>query len=274
MKLSRICSSILIMLMLVTLYACGTQASLPHINPPHPPINLPAHINPPSTVHWHLIFDDQFDKQSLDTSLWTPGWFGIGITQPVNHAEKACYDSTHVTESNGSLQLLLTHDASNCKGNIHPYTGGIVSTNPGDGVDGHTGFQFTYGYIEVRAYLPPHAGVIANWPAILTTGQNWPYDGENDIMEGLGGQACYHYHVTAGGYGGCITGNYTGWHTFASDWEPGTITYYYDGVEVGKLTENIASSPHYILILNTISSDTTVSVPASVMVDYVRVWQK
>ena len=258
--------------MLVTLYACGTQATLlPRIILP-PRITIPPHINPPSTSQWRLIFADQFDKQSIDTSLWTPGWFGIGITQPINNAEKACYDSTHVTESNGSLQLLLTHNSSNCKGSIHPYTGGVASTNPMDGVAGHTGFQFTYGYMEVRAYLPPSSGVIANWPAIVTTGQNWPY--ENDIIEGLGGRGCYHFHSSTGNAGGCLKGNYTGWHTFASDWEPGTITYYYDGVEIGKITKYITASPHYILIVNTINFNRPVSLPADLMIDYVRVWQK
>ena len=45
---------------------------------------------------WNLIFSDEFNGTALDSTKWTPGWFGTGITGPVNAEELACYDSTHV----------------------------------------------------------------------------------------------------------------------------------------------------------------------------------
>ena len=58
-------------------------------------------------------------------------------------------------------------------------------------------FSFTYGYMEARIWLPG-SGEIADWPAFWADGQNWPTDGENDVLEGLGGQACAHFHNPAG----------------------------------------------------------------------------
>ena len=55
-------------------------------------------------------------------------------------------------------------------------------------------------------------------------------------MEGLSGVICWHFHDPLGGPGGCDTAITPGWHTFASDWQPGSVTYYYDGQDVGSIT--------------------------------------
>jgi len=215
---------------------------------------------------WNLLFDSEFNGSSLDTSQWSTGWFGSGITQPVNSSEQECYDPAQVSVANGELDLTALADAEECGGITRPYASGIVTT------DGK--FSFTYGYIEARILLPG-SGKIADWPAFWADGQNWPTDGEIDILEGLGGQACAHFHNPAGGPGACASGTFTGgWHTFAADWEPGSITYYYDGTEIWQDTSGITSAPMY-LILN-LALDSSISpdtVPATMRVDYVRVWQ-
>ena len=44
-------------------------------------------------------------------------------------------------------------------------------------------------------------------------------------------------------------GNYTGgFHTFAVDWERGSITWYYDGHQVWKDTSGIAGAPMYLIL--------------------------
>jgi beta-glucanase (GH16 family) len=164
-----------------------------------------------------------------------------------------------------------------CKGSNRPYTGSIISSNPADGVAGHTGFQFTYGYIEARIFFPSAPdGSVANWPGLMTTGQNWPTTGENDIAEGLGGQIQYHFHSPSGAPGGSAGGNYAGgWHTFAAYWEAGVVTYYYDGIQVGKITSGITSASMYIVINNSQGQygGATV-VPADMLVKYIRIWQQ
>src|SRR6266508_4497851 len=46
---------------------------------------------------WHPVFADEFGGTGLDPATWRPGWFGTGITGPVNGAERACYRGSHAT---------------------------------------------------------------------------------------------------------------------------------------------------------------------------------
>ena len=57
------------------------------------------------TVPWSLLFDSEFNGSSLDTSQWSTGWFGSGITQPVNSYEQECYDPAQVSVANGEARL-------------------------------------------------------------------------------------------------------------------------------------------------------------------------
>jgi beta-glucanase (GH16 family) len=111
-------------------------------------------------------------------------------------------------------------------------------------------FQFTYGYAEARIYVPAAGTQIANWPAWWMDGQNWPTDGEIDVLEGLAGTAQWHFHNPSGAPGGDAGPGYTGWHVFAMLWQPGSVTYYYDGVQVGRLTSGITASPMYLVLGN------------------------
>jgi beta-glucanase (GH16 family)/transcriptional regulator with XRE-family HTH domain len=226
---------------------------------------------------WNVALDSEFSGTSLDTSIWRPGWFGSGTTGPVDRThEAACYSPNNVTfPGDGSVHLKVTGSPSSCNGVTEPYTGSLISSNPHDG-RASGGFEYTYGALEARVYIPAASGnQVANWPAVWTDGQSWPTTGEDDLMEGLsGGQACFHFHSTAGGPGTCVAGAYTGWHTFASDWEPGSVTYYYDGVKVGQITTGITASPMYIVLDNTVASaNPALSKAADLQVAYVRVWQ-
>ncbi|HEX7459505.1 MAG TPA: glycoside hydrolase family 16 protein, partial [Acidimicrobiales bacterium] len=203
----------------------------------------------------------------LDTSQWSTGWFGSGITTGASSSEQQCYDPSQVSVTGGVLNLSAVARAVTCGGTVHPYASGMVTT------DGK--FSFTYGYMEARIWMPGN-GSIADWPAFWADGQNWPTNGEIDTVEGLGGQACAHFHNPAGGPGACAAGNYSGgWHTFAADWEPGSVTFYYDGTQIWNDTSGITSAPMY-LILNLALSPAITSpntAPATTQVDYVRVWQ-
>jgi beta-glucanase (GH16 family) len=206
---------------------------------------------------WSLIFDDEFEESSLDTSTWAPYWFANGDQQ-----NGTTMLSSNVAISGGNLELTLTSSG----------TGGLVSTNPNGGAS--PGFQFTYGFLEARMYLPASGTKIANWPAWWADGQDWPTDGEIDVLEGLGGSAAYHFHDPSGGPGASVPGNYTGWHVFGADWQPGSVTYYYDGVAVGSITSGITSAPMYLILENSAGSYGGPAVlPATVLVDYARVWQ-
>jgi beta-glucanase (GH16 family) len=180
--------------------------------------------------------------------------------------------SSNVSVTNGYLNL----EASGAAG----ASGGIISSDPDDGQPGHTGYQYTYGFVEARIYLPASGTEVANWPAFWAVGQNWPVDGEMDVMEGLGGSACYHFHYGTSpsdknGPGNCVSGNYTGWHTFGANWQPGVVTYYYDGVDVGQITTGITTEPMFLILENSTGTYglLPVTTPSDMLVSYVRVWQ-
>jgi hypothetical protein len=206
---------------------------------------------------WKLIFDDEFNGSALDTNTWAPYWFANG-----DESNGTTMESSNVSMSGGTLNLTLTTAG----------TGALVSTNPSGGAS--PGFQFTYGFLEARIFLPGSGSEIANWPAWWADGQNWPADGEIDVIEGLGGTAAYHFHDPSGGPGSSVSGNYTGWHTYGADWQPGSVTYYYDGVAVGSITSGITSAPMYLILENSGGSYSGPTVePATMQVDYARVWQ-
>lgn len=220
------------------------------------PIGIPG--------NWSLVFDDEFNGTSVNTNNWNENWFSTpGEPGKPDNSEKAsCTSPGEVSEQGGDL--LLGAAAESCDG--YPYAGGLVDS------DGK--YSFTYGAFEARIYLPGSGGTVFNWPAFWTDGQQWPEDGEIDVMEGLQGVTTCHFHYSGGGPSGGCPNVGPGWHTFAANWEPGEIAYYYDGQEVGEVTTGVTSDPMYLVLENSVAAvSATTSVPATVEVDYVRVWQ-
>ncbi len=213
------------------------------------------------------LFRDEFNGTTLDVSHWQPNWLGASnasITKPINGAELSCYDPAQVREpGDGYLHLSAAHRTCRTdSGTTYAYASGLVETNGR--------FSFTNGVLEARVWLPG-TSAIQDWPAVWTDGTgSWPATGESDIMEGLSGKACFHYHSPAGGPGGCAAGNFTGWHTYGEEVRNGTATYYYDGVKIGSETTVVA--PHYIILnLGVGGYGGAVAAPVEMLVDYIRV---
>ena len=240
-------------------------------------LHSPAGPRPAGAIpgNWRLVLDDEFDRQrSLDPAQWTVGWFGAGVTGPVDVHEEDCYSPAQVTFTAAGLNLTAVREPSTCGGKTRPYTSGIVTSNGrfefAPSADGPV-------FVEAGIYLPAAPdGSIADWPQFWADGQHWPQDGELDVLEGLGGQACYHFHhtTTSDAPGGCA-GRLTGWHTFAAEWTPQRATYYYDGVEVGSITDGITDLPLYLIIDNAVypGYGGPDQAPDTMIVRYVRVWQ-
>lgn len=240
---------------------------------------------------WSLVFQDEFDGNSLDFTKWRPSWFGATnttVTKPVNDLEVSCYDPTQVKVGGGELSLTaIAITQAGCvkkDGGAASYKSGLIMS------DGR--YNFTYGFVEARMWLPPGTGSAQNWAAFWVNGKTWPQDGEIDIMETLGGGAAtrwtYHYDSDTGG--GSTHSQITaspqnlisasGWHVFGANWQPDKITFYYDGKDVGSVSSGdlqggakTASSPHYIIINLGLNGNYPVKVPSTLKVDYVRHWQ-
>jgi beta-glucanase (GH16 family) len=248
------------LLAVVLIAGAGVVAGSSALQPPPAPIGAPG--------SWHLVFDDEFNGSSLDTKNWSKGWFGAGVTQPLEPSAPACFDPRRVKVSHGSLNISVSIKPETCGGTRRPLSAGIVTT------DGK--FSYTYGFIEIRAKIAMSPdGVVYDWPAFWTDGQEWPQNGEDDVVEGLGGQLCWHFHSTAGAPGACLpTPLEPGWHTFGADWEPGSVTYYYDGTVVGTITTGVTTAPMYVIV--DLGADPKYGGPdraATFRVSYVRVWQ-
>jgi beta-glucanase (GH16 family) len=216
---------------------------------------------------WRPVFADDFAGRRLDRSKWSTGWFGSGLTVGPASDEQECEDPRQVRVHDG-LTITAVARPERCGGALHPYASGLVSTRGR--------FSFTYGLIEARVELSAPAGRTTDWPAVWADGANWPKDGEIDVLEGLDGEACYHFHYAGGRAGGCVTRRWRpGWHTVAADWEPGRITFLYDGRVVGTVRRGVTARPMYLILdlgLSNVISPPDVT-PAHLRVAYVRVWQ-
>jgi hypothetical protein len=229
---------------------------------------------------WALILNEEFSANGLNTALWTSEW-------PNEPMSGQCTSPSLVSQpGNGYLYLKVRTQESTCGGTKHPDTGSLVESNPADGKPGHSGFLYSYGYVEWRVYIAgwggeaqgcPKGGCIPDWPALWSFPEN--EENEIDTMEGLHGKACHTWHHHASPIEeiqGCQSGSYAGWHTYGVDWEPGVLTFYYDGAKVGEVKSGyIDSTPQY-LIMDDVppgSYGGELVVPDEIVVDYVRVWQ-
>lgn len=255
-----------------TLTTPTPTATIPTTTPTTPTTTGTAPVG--ISGNWNLVMDTEFTGSSLP-SQWATGWYGSGVTGGVGGtSEHDCYSPSDVTfPGDGSMHLNLTQTATTCDGTSQPYTTGLVTTDPNDGRSGG-GFTYTYGVAEAKIYIPANGSQIADWPSFWADGTGtWPETGEDDVLEGLGGEACFHFHDPLGGPGSCDTSITPGWHTFASDWQPGSVTYYYDGKDVGSITSGVTSAPMYLILGNGVSSTLSDTVSDSMQVAYVRVWQ-
>jgi beta-glucanase (GH16 family) len=155
---------------------CALAASSAIAGPapaPLPPGGKPA--------GYKLVWADEFDKPGLpdpakwayDTGMNKTGW----ANQELQYYANDRLENTRVAGG----KLLIT--ARKEKLATAPDFGGQAYTSGRLYTRGK--FEFTYGFVEVRAKLPCGPGT---WPAIWTLGTkgNWPEQGEIDIMEHSG----------------------------------------------------------------------------------------
>jgi Glycosyl hydrolases family 16 len=208
-------------------------------------------------------------------------------------------DPSEIIESNGIWGLYDGPGHDN-NGTRDPerisITGGLLRLQGTAGIStGGMAHQFSqrYGRWEARARAYSTGGtngqnqyhpVLIVWP----TGDNWPDDGEYDFWEVFvgdsGAGAFIHYphpnlpvqqeHATKAGV------NPADWHNYAIDWQPDGITGYIDGVQwyhysggagpAGR--SNIQDMPLGHLTIQLDAFDDTNMRPASMDIDWMRVW--
>ena len=281
---------------------------------------------------WSDEFDGNYGNDSVDanTGLNLNNWsYQLGDGTEVGNPgwgnnEKQSYTSNkkniEVNEDldgdgkgDGMLRLTASYEKNGYKNGSETkkdYTSARIRTTSRTN---EALFTTTYGYIESRMALPATKGA---WPAFWMLPQstdiygNWPVSGEIDIMETCGAfkeggnnKACgtLHWgapeHVYKGSGYVDLNSDYNYFHTYAVDWEPGKITWYYDGVAVNTLqnwesmisgsTDSLSydapfDMPFYILLNLAVDSGlfggdvnrATFQDNINMYVDYVRAYQK
>ncbi len=262
---------------------------MPASSPSATPLPTATPVTPPPG--WKLVWSDEFngpDGSAVDSQKWSfdTGGGGWGNGELETYTDKL--DNASIR--GGALAITVINEG----GSPTQYTSARLTTK-GKG-------DWLYGRFEARARLPRGQGI---WPAIWllpadATYGDWPASGEIDIME-LRGQepariyGTLHYgnpHVQAANSLDLKAGTFAdGYHVFAVEWEPDQIRWYLDGYLYQTLTQWHTSSAkrpypapfdqHFYLLLNVAVGgawpgypDKTTTFPQTMLVDYVRVFQK
>jgi beta-glucanase (GH16 family) len=236
-----------------------------------------------------VLLDDEFDGSHLNDALWFTcySWASPGerCTNGGN-LELEWYEAHNVTLSNGIANLVAESHPST---KSHPFTSGMIQT--GGTASTPSTFAFRYGYAEMRAKLPRGPGM---WPAFWLVQANRQWPPEIDIMEWQGVDpttdvVTAHWKDAHGVHQQSSTGVDTGtqlwqgYHTYAADWEPNAITWYFDGKPIKRFTEKrwIPDKPMIVIANLAIGgwepgqhSPRAGDFPATFAVDYIRVWDR
>jgi len=238
-----------------------------------------------------LTFADEFDGPAgtrPDPARWAND---VGGTGWGNNELQYYTNSTRNAALDGQGHLVITALAESMGGRA--FTSARLKT---EGL-----FQQAYGRFEARIQLPAGRGL---WPAFWLLGANftdvgWPACGEIDVMEAIGSQPSVNRGSLHGpGYSGgaAITARYTlpggarfdqDFHTFALEWDPGTLAFSVDDqVYVQRTVDDLPPAglwvfdhPFFIILDVAVggnlpgSPDASTTFPQQMIVDYVRVWQ-
>ncbi len=237
---------------------------------------------------YSLVWHDEFDQGSeLNADDWyhevqNSGWVNHELQNYVNHKTPG---GSLVTEvRNGHLRITAL------KENGKVYSGRVYAKK---------GTGWKYGYIEASIKLPKGKGT---WPAFWMMPVNfrsWPADGEIDIMEEVGYHPDYvssslHANAHVHSNGTQVThemyckGAEGEFHTYAIEWTAQNITTYVDGkVQLSYNNRGLGrddwpyDDPFYVIFNLAWGGDwggaqgvDESALPATMEVDYVRVFQK
>ncbi len=259
---------------------------------------------------WSCTLDDEFNGTSLDTSTWQPILTSTSGYQSGPFLSQVCYvdNPDTISESGGDLNLsvIAVSPPMTCSqpGGLNlntSYEGGMVAS--------YQLFSQRYGYFQVRAEMPASSvpglqETLWLYPENETLYGPWPESGEIDYAEFYSNYPdddvpAVHYPGSANDPNattadGCATAESPTagqFNTYALSWTPTTITTYFNGVpcttdHYGSYVASPDTAPEpfnqpfflaFTSAFGMTGSDTfepgTTPLPATMKIDWVRVWQ-
>ncbi len=242
--------------------------------------------SPTSYAGYTLVWSDEFNGTSLNTADWT---YEIGTgNNGWGNNELQYYTANNTEVADGYLSIEARQESVGGRS----YTSSRIITQDKQ--------SFQYGRIDIRARLPERQGM---WPALWMLGQNfstagWPFCGEIDIMEMVGGgegkddvvHGTVHWdnngsYANFGGSTQLSSGKFSDkFHVFSIIWTPNAINWYLDNEFYHSIDISPASMSEfrqdYFFIFNIAvggnwpgSPNASTRFPQRMYVDYVRVFQ-
>lgn len=234
----------------------------------------PALAATPSSTY-SLVFQDNFDGTSLDTSAWQ-----YRTDVKANSSQRA----SNVSVSGGNLVITVKKESDRGE----EYTGGgVVSRRP-----------LRYGYYETRARTTASSGWHTAFWAMAGDGsttfppeQRTEIDGfeinsnkptrlTNNIYRWAGNGESAAPRSTSGEYEAGFDTS-AGWHRYGFDWNELRVNFYIDDVLTATLEHPTSSVEHdYLAIwLTSIATEAAeplddATLPSTVLFDYIRYYQK
>lgn len=234
---------------------------------------------------WHLVWHDEFDGDTLNRDHWNttlrdmPGAAGQRYHN-TGYAQYIMDDDIIVEDGLLRLRAQRRTITGTEPPGTYDYTGGWVST--------YGKFDFTYGYVEIRAKYPAGRGM---WPAFWTLASDNVWGPEFDIAEYFGDEQRMHFGLMYTEYPAVNwdsqhyrTSAWTDdWHTYALEWSPGEANFIVDGrIQHTILTDYVPAEPMYLILQTGVG---TASGPAGAPsddsifpnyfdIEYIRVYQR
>ena len=246
-----------------------------------------------ATESYTLVWSEEFDSDTLNTDIWIP-WEGGAYNN-----EQQCYTSMeeNLFIEDGKLHIRALDEQYECgSSGIKPYTSARISTDS-------TAIGWEHGRFEAKIKMP---GGIGFWPAFWMMPMReigWPKGGEIDIMEYRGDQptvthAAAHYwrENCTGETRQCLNSEVSTFdaennlseefHIYALERTNDELRWYFNDKRIQTVSINDLPSdydpftgPFHIIINLAVGGDflpnpdQSTPFPATMKVDYVRVYQ-
>ena len=244
--------------------------------------------------NWNLIWNDEFNGTTLDTSKWVHD-IGTGAQYGLygwGNSELQYYQPQNTFLDSGSVKIIANIEPNgiiDSWNNTMYYSSSKITTK---GI-----FDFRYGKVEAKIKTVDGEGF---WPAfwLLPTGGSWPCDGEIDIMEQWGSDGPSNTTTGAAHAGACpgsstyqssayniSSGSFAdNFHVYSIEWQPGLITWYVDNIQFLQVTPSsypninwpFNSNNWYLMFNLAITSsgpNSNTVFPSQIEIDWVRIYE-